>query len=64
MDLFSAVTAEDMRVAQIVTGAAMAAFIGVGLVPALSQHAWVIRGALLALYLLTCGVYLGYVLLR
>ena len=64
MSLFSAVSNETMQGAQIVTGATMAAFIAVGLVPALRQHATVIRGWLLALYLLACGVFVGYVLLR
>ena len=64
MSLFSAVSGEDMRAAQIVTGAAMAAFIGVGLVPAFRPHAAMIRGVLLVLYLITCAAVVGYVLLR
>jgi hypothetical protein len=50
--------------AQIVTGVTMAAFIGVGLTPGLRQHAAAIRGVLLALYLLVCGVLVGHALVR
>ncbi len=64
MDLWSAVTAEDMRRAQIVTGATMAALIAVGDVPALRPHAGMLRGALFGLYLLTCVGYVGFVLMR
>ena len=39
MSLFGAVTGEEMRMARIVTGAAMAAFIGVGFAPGLREHA-------------------------
>lgn len=64
MSLFSTVSNEEMQAAQIVTGAAMAAFITVGLVPALRRHAAVIRAAVVVLYLLACGALVGYVLLR
>ena len=64
MSLFSAVSAEDMQTARIVTGVAMALFIGTGVVPALRQHAGKIRMALLAIYLVSCAVFVGYVLLR
>ena len=64
MDLFSAVSPEDMQKARIVTGAAMAAFIGVGVVPALRQRAGTIRLALLVVYLLACGGFVAYTLLR
>jgi hypothetical protein len=64
MSLFSAVSSDEMQSARIVTGAAMAAFIGVGVVPGLRKHAGVIRGVLLVAYLLTCGAFVGYVLLR
>jgi hypothetical protein len=62
--LFNAVSDYDVRLAQIVTGVTMAAFIGVGLTPGLRQHAAAIRGALLALYLLVCGVLVGHSLVR
>jgi hypothetical protein len=64
MSLFSAVSSADMQAARIVTGATMAALIGVGLVPGLRKHAGVIRGVLLVAYLLTCGAFASYVLLR
>jgi hypothetical protein len=50
--------------AQIVTGVTMAAFIRIGLTPGLRQHATALRGALLALYLLVCGVLVGHALVR
>jgi hypothetical protein len=62
--LFSAVTAEQMRQAQIITGLAMAAFIGIGVVPGLRQHAGRIRLALLTAYLMACGVFVAWQLLR
>ena len=64
VSLFSAVSSADMRAAQIVTGATMAAFIGVGLAPGLREHARVIRGALLVIYLVACCVFVAYVLMR
>jgi hypothetical protein len=62
--LFDAISDYDVRLAQIVTGVTMAAFIGVGLTPGLRQHAAAIRGALLALYLLVCGVLVSHALVR
>jgi hypothetical protein len=53
-----------MQAAQIVTGAAMAAFIAIGLAPRLREHAGRIRGLLLAGYLLGCCLFVGYVLMR
>jgi hypothetical protein len=64
VSLFASVSAEDMRAAQIVTGATMAAFIGVGLVPGLRAHAVRIRAVLLAAFLLACGVLVGHALMR
>jgi hypothetical protein len=64
VDLFSAVSAQDMRSARIVTGAAMAAFIGVGMVPALRRRAGTIRLLLVTAYLLACGGFVAYTLLR
>jgi hypothetical protein len=62
--MFSAVSAEDIQAAQIVTGAAMALFIGIGIVPGLREHAARLRLALLVLYLLACCWFVGRVLLR
>lgn len=64
VSLFSAVSADDMQTARIVTGVAMALFVGTGVVPGLRQHAATIRMALLVGYLLACVVFVGYVLLR
>ncbi len=62
--LFNAVSADEVRLAQIVTGVTMAAFIFVGLTPGLRQHAGAIRGVLLALYLVVCGVLVSHALVR
>jgi len=53
-----------MQTARIVTGATMAAFLAVGMVPGLREHAGRIRVALLVAYLLACGIFVGYALLR
>ena len=64
MSLLSAVSSDEMQTARIVTGATMAAFIGVRFVPGLRERAALVRGVLLALYLLACVVFIGYVLMR
>ena len=64
MALFSAVTAEDMQAARIVTGVAMALFIGAGVVPGLRQRAATIRWMLLGAYLVVCVGFVSYVLLK
>lgn len=64
VDLFSSVTPEEMQAARIVTGATMAAFIGIGLAPGLRRYARRIRFWLLGLYLLSCAALVGHVVLR
>jgi hypothetical protein len=64
MSLFSAVSAEDMQTARVVTGVAMALFVGTGVVPGLRQHAGTIRMVLLGVYVLACAAFVGNVLLR
>jgi hypothetical protein len=64
LSLFSAVSGADMQTARIVTGATMAAFVAAGMVPGLREHAGRIRVALLVIYLLACGIFIGYVLMR
>jgi hypothetical protein len=64
MTPFSAVSGNQMRMAQIITGAAMALFIGIGVVPGLRHHAARLRLALLVVYLVACGVFVAWVLLR
>ena len=64
MTLFSAVSGEEMRPARIVTGATMAAFIGVSVAPGLREHAGRIRLVLLVVYLLACGIFVGYAVMR
>ena len=58
MSLFSAVSGEEIRAAQIATGLTMAAFIAACVVPGVRQYAAKIRGALLILYLVACGAIL------
>jgi hypothetical protein len=64
VSLFAAVSSADMQTARVVTGATMAAFLAAGIVPGLREHAGRIRVALLAIYLLACGIFVGYVLMR
>ena len=64
MSLFDAVSSADMQTARVVTGATMAAFLAAGVVPGLREHAGRIRVALLVIYLLACGTFVGYVLMR
>ena len=63
MNLFSAVSSEEIRAAQIVTGVTMAAFIAVGMIPATRRYVTQIRAALLVLYLVVCSGFLAYALL-
>jgi hypothetical protein len=62
--LFSAVPPEQMRQAQVVTGFVLAAFIGAGVVPGLRPYVWTIRLVLLVAYLIACGAFVGWVLVR
>ena len=61
--MFRPVTAEEMHAAQIITGATMALWIGVGLVPGLKPYAGAIRGAGLAAYLATIAGFAIYLTL-
>jgi len=64
VSLFDAVSGEQVRAARIATGAAMAAFIAVGLAPPLRPYAQRIRLALLVAYLLGCVGFVAYALLH
>lgn len=64
MSPFSVVSGEQMRQMQIITGVAMALFVGIGVVPGLRQHAGRIRLVLLVAYLVTCVGFVGWVLLQ
>ena len=64
MTLFSAVSGEEMQAARIVTGVAMALFVGVSVAPGLRRHAGTIRLALLVVYLVVCAVFVVTVLWR
>lgn len=64
MSLFSAVTADEMQTARVVTGVTMALFVLTAVAPGLRQHAATIRLVLLGVYLLACAVFVGYVTLK
>jgi hypothetical protein len=64
VNLLGAVSGDEIRAAQIVTGVTMAAFIAAGVVPGLREHSTTIRGVLLMLYLVACCIFIGYVMLR
>ncbi len=58
------VSAEEIRAAQILTGATMAAWLASGWIPGARPYTTKIRTVLLAAYLLGCTAYIAYVLLR
>jgi hypothetical protein len=62
--LFSVVTEQEMQAARLVTGAAMALFVGISVAPGLRRHAGRLRFMLLVVYLLACAVFVAIVLLR
>ena len=64
MALFSAVTAEEMQTARVVTGVTMALFVATAVTPGLRQRAATIRWVLLGGYLVACVGFIGYVLLK
>ena len=51
-----------MQTAQVITGAALVLFIGVGFVPALRPYAARIRAGVLAAYLVACAGFVVYLL--
>jgi len=57
-------TDEEVRAAQILTGATMAAWLACGIIPGVQPYATKIRTALLAAYLLGCVAFIAYLLLR
>ncbi|HET7879886.1 MAG TPA: hypothetical protein VFL55_03305 [Acetobacteraceae bacterium] len=64
MGLFDTVSGTELQAARVLTGATMAAFLSVGLVPALRPHAGRIRAVLLVLYLVACIAFVGVIMLR
>jgi hypothetical protein len=62
--LFSAVSAEDMQTARVVTGVTMALFVATSVTPGLRQRAATIRWVLLGAYLVACVGFVGYVLMK
>ena len=61
--MFGPATATEVEAARVLTGAAMALFIAVGLVPGLRPYATPVRAGILAAYLLGCAGFVVYVLL-
>jgi hypothetical protein len=59
MPLFSTVSPDDIRAAQVITLATLALWFGVSVVPPLQPHARAIRAIVLTLYLLGAA---GFVL--
>ncbi len=57
-------TDEEVRAAQILSGAAMAAWLACGWIPVVRPYATKIRTVLLAAYLLCCVAFIGYLLVR
>ncbi len=58
------VSGDELRAAQVLTGAAMAVWLMVGLAPGLRRHAGPIRAAVLAAYLIGCGAFLVWLTVR
>ena len=61
--MFGTVTTEEMHAARIITGATMALWIGVGVVPGLKRYAGAIRVVVLAAYLAAIAGFLIYLTL-
>ncbi|HUN39593.1 MAG TPA: hypothetical protein VMU81_04830 [Acetobacteraceae bacterium] len=62
--MFNAVSPDEIRAAQMLTGGTMALFLMAGLVPGLRPYAGKIRAGVLAAYLLGCAAFVGYVLIK
>ena len=61
--MLDTVTVDEMRTAQLITGATMAICIGVGVVPPLRKYAGAVRRAAIALYLVSCVGFIVYLLI-
>ena len=62
--MLNSVTPEQMHAASVVTGLAMAVWLGGGLVPSLRPHARIIKGTVLVLYLGAIAAAALWLLLR
>ena len=62
--MFGPVSGEDMRAAQIITGAAMALWLSIGFVPGLRRHAMQLQVGVLVLYLVGCAAIFAHAMLR
>ena len=58
--ILDTVSADDMRLAQVISGMTMVVWIGVGFVPALQKHAYVVRAITGILYFLVCVGFIIY----
>jgi hypothetical protein len=58
------VSGDEVRAAQILTGATMAIWLLVGVAPGLRRHGRAIRAFVLAAYLVGCGAFLVWLALR
>lgn len=58
--IFRTVSEQEIRAAQVFTGASFALWMLVGFVPAVRRYAQAIRGVLLAAYLLGCAAFFAY----
>lgn len=54
------VTAQEMRAAQVFTGATLALWLAIGYVPAIRRHANIVRSFLLGLYFVGCAAFVAY----
>jgi hypothetical protein len=54
---------EEVRAAQILTGATMAAWLACGVIPGVQPYAMKIRTVLLGAYLLGCAAFIAYLLI-
>ncbi len=61
--ILDTVSADTMRSAQMITGIAMAIWIGIGVVPPWRKYTQAVRATVLVLYLLGCIGFIVYVVL-
>ena len=60
--ILDTVSADQMRAAQLISGATMAIWIGMGVLPPLRPYAHAVRRALLLIYLAGCVGFIAYVM--
>lgn len=62
--MFGPVSGEDMRAAQVITGAAMALWLSIRYIPGLRQRAVQAQIGILVLYLIGCAAIFAHAMLR